>query len=213
MAQRSRRYARLGERRAGPGCQIAKNQERRPATVVESEVERQIGLQMQVPSGNRGISWHYDDTVSDIIVIAIDVGCFTIWCDNNILADARILVDDRAINQGIFTDSERGTAETTMLGSFILVKVRPHEHRIPNGGSALDHATNPDHSPFDVCIRDDTAIGQDRMTDGRGVDFTGRKKPRVNIGAVRSKKLKGGSVSVRARFASKNARIVPISSQ
>jgi hypothetical protein len=94
-------------------------------------------------------------------------------------------------------------------------KSPPHEHRIPNGCSALDHATNPDHSPFDVCIRDDTAIGQDRMTDGRGVNFTGWKKPRISEYRCRpvkevERRKRVGQGEVRFEKRADRADILPI---
>jgi hypothetical protein len=75
-------------------------------------------------------------------------------------------------------------------------------------------AAHPDDALVDFAVVDDAAVGNDRVADLRPLILeAGRKRGRVKMGALMSKKLKRGNSAVKSRFASKKDRIVPTSSQ
>ena len=77
-----------------------------------------------------------------------------------------------------------------------------------------DNCANADDAVLDRRAVDDAAVGEQRAVDfGRTHDLAGQK---AGMGVDRwamSKKLNLGSRSVKLRLASKNARMVPMSSQ
>ena len=48
-----------------------------------------------------GVLWDHDDTVPDEVIISIQVRRFAFWANHDAIADARVFVDDRAINHAV----------------------------------------------------------------------------------------------------------------
>src|ERR1700738_4388082 len=136
------------------------------------------------PIRNYRVLRDYDNPVAYIIGRAIHVGCLSVGGYYDALTDPGILIDDRTIDHGIsaYPDGRPRACFLKQLISFILVKVRTHDHRIPDGSSTFDNASDADHRPVNMRVRNDASLTNDRMPECRGINFTGRKKsgPRVN---------------------------------
>src|SRR5271166_358966 len=133
---------------------------------------------------NHGILRYHNHTIADVVIGAVDVGCFPVGCNHDAFTDSRVLVDDCAIDHGVPPNPnwrEQSCIIFRDFGCLILVIVCTHDDGIPNGRSALNDATYADDRPLDMCIRNDATVTDDRVADRCGVDFTGRKKPGMSV--------------------------------
>src|SRR5438128_3895865 len=58
-------------------------------------------------SRNDGVFRYHDDAVADKITFRIEVRRFAFRCNHDAIADARVLVDDRALDHTIAPDADR----------------------------------------------------------------------------------------------------------
>jgi hypothetical protein len=106
---------------------------------------------------NHGTFRNYDHAISNVIVFAIRILRFTLRRNHHPVPDARVLIDNGALNAAIASDAKCRDARLRLSG-FCLVKVGPHKDRVADRGAAPDHAPNPDDRAADVRVANDTAI-------------------------------------------------------
>src|SRR5262249_641286 len=85
---------------------------------------------------------HYD-AVPDEVIISIQVGWFTFRRDYHAVANARVFVDDRAIDYTIAANADGWQRRTGLLELKI---IRAHHDAVPDGRAALNHAAYPHHA-------------------------------------------------------------------
>ena len=71
------------------------------------------------------------------------------------------------------------SSEGRSLAEF--VKIRAHDDAVPNGRAALNNAAHADDAALDVRVGDDAAVGNDRLAQGRAVDFAAGQETRVRV--------------------------------
>src|SRR6516162_7896373 len=119
---------------------------------------------------NHGAFRNYNHAISNVIVLAIRILRFALRRNHHPVPDARVLVDNSALDAAMATDAKWRGARL-WFPSFCLVKVGPHKDRVAERGAAADHAPNPDDRAVDVRVANDAAIGNNRPLNLRSADL------------------------------------------
>src|SRR5262249_50329273 len=106
--------------------------------------------------GDHRVFWNHDDAVANEIIVRVQVLRFAFRRNHDAVADARVLVDNCAIDHAIFPDAHR---RLRGISSAEFKVVRAHNDAVADGGAALNDAAYPDDASLQVRVRDDTAVG------------------------------------------------------
>src|SRR6185503_4254252 len=118
---------------------------------------------------NHGILRHDDDAVADEVRAAgsIGLGHATIIQQPRVLSDARILVDDGALDDSSLTypDARHATTEIATHVLKRLVVISTHHERRIDLDALRDAAAQTNHGVHDLRAVDDAPVANDRIVD------------------------------------------------
>src|SRR5205814_9459780 len=108
------------------------------------------------PGWNHGILWYHHDAVTDEVIVCVQVRRLTFRRNDNAITDARVLIDNRAVNHAIAPDSDRYLAG--ILKPILLKIIRAHDDAVPDGRAALNNTAYAHNASLQMRVRDDAAI-------------------------------------------------------
>src|SRR4029077_7012929 len=89
-----------------------------------------------------------DEPIANIEIGPVEVGGLAVGRDADTVTDAGVLVDDRALDDGVMPDADQGRAGgAAALDSLVIIL--SHDERIANDRPALDSAPEPDERVLD----------------------------------------------------------------
>src|SRR4029077_20468329 len=98
---------------------------------------------------NHGVFWHHDDPVADEVVIGVQVELLAFGRNHDLIADAGVFIDDRAVDHAIATNSDRRQVGRLLWrGAFKMIST--HDHAVANRRAAPDYAAHPNYATFDM---------------------------------------------------------------
>src|SRR5437764_8149564 len=122
---------------------------------------------------------YHHDPITDVIILGVEILRLAFWRDNHAIGDSRVFVDDRAIDHAIASDSDGNFLRRPIAREFVIIGT--HHDTIPYGGAALNDAANANDAALDMPIGNDTAVGNNCLSQGRAVDFAAGQKTRMSI--------------------------------
>src|SRR6266704_6030482 len=125
------------------------------------------------------VFWHDYNAVADEVIFRIKIRRFSFGRNHGSVGNPGILIDNSAINHAIAADPDRRSPRICM--SILLEVVRSHHDAIANGGAALNNAADPNDAAFQMSIRNDAAVRNNRLPQSGAVDFAAWQKARMRI--------------------------------
>src|SRR5216117_656398 len=125
-----------------------------------------------------GVFRYHHDAVADEVIIRIEVRRFAFGCDHDAVRDARVLVDDGAVDHAVAPDAD---ARLRRIGVVQFKIVGAHHDAVPDSRAALNHAAYPHYTSLQMRVRDNAAIRNNRLPQGGAVNFASRQKTRMRI--------------------------------
>src|SRR5262249_28995378 len=132
---------------------------------------------------DRAVLGHDHDAVTDEVSVSVGFVEAGGVDEPRAVADARVLVDDRAIEADVPSDAERRPAVGGRLG---FIEVRAQQHGAGDPGAGLDRGPNADDRLLDAAAIEVTPLGDDGIADRAVAESRAREEPRVRVdGPVR----------------------------
>src|SRR5262249_12189085 len=92
----------------------------------------------------------------------------------------RVLVDDSAIDHAIVADADGRHIARRLCRAEVEI-VSAHNNAISNRRSAPNDAAYANYTPLDMRFRNDAAVRDDRLSEGRAIDLASREEARVGV--------------------------------
>src|SRR5512143_3596662 len=115
------------------------------------------------PSRDHAVLWDNDDAVTDVVAEPVVTFDTLLIADDDALADARILVDDGALDDAAGADADRYALTRGMQILRGFVEVGAHHDRMRQARAATDDAANADDRMVDLGVFDAAAFAHDRL--------------------------------------------------
>src|SRR5438045_7467154 len=122
---------------------------------------------------------NHDNSVTDVIIFRVEIFRFPLRRNDNSVGNARVFIDDSAIDYAIAADADGSFLRTAIATEF--VKIGAHHHAVANGCAALNDAAHSDNAALDVAIGYDAAVGNHRLAQGRRVALARREEPGLSV--------------------------------
>jgi hypothetical protein len=138
------------------------------------------------PVGHDAVLGNDDDPLADVVPLAVFFLEALLVDQANAAPDARVLVDDRVLDDRLGADAQRRDA-ARHAGVDLrqrLVVVRADEQRVLDAGSAADAAADADDRALDLRAVHDAALADEGALDVTALDLRRRQEARVRVDGV-----------------------------
>src|SRR6478609_5620628 len=141
-------------------------------------------LPLETPSNPKSrrdgrVLWYYNDPITDVIILRVEILRLAFRRDDHAVRYPRIFVDDRAIDHAITSDPDWDFLRRAIASEFKIIGA--HHNAITYGGAALNDAANANDASLYMPIGDDTAVGNNRLSQSGAVNCAAGQKTRMRI--------------------------------
>src|SRR5207249_10297147 len=128
---------------------------------------------------NDRVFWDDDQAIADEVIVCVVVRRFSFRGDYDSIGNACVLVDNGPVDHAIAPDSDWRL--TRLPVPTLLEIICPHHNAVSDRGAALNNAAYSNDAAFQVSIRNDASVRDDRLPERGSIDFAARQKAGMGV--------------------------------